>query len=111
MHILAHLFLWFALGQAPVPPLNSVGAATSCDNVTILCTYTDPSVPPGPHFYFVVAQDSQGNVSVPSNVVNLTVPAGTHNVVLTWNPSTTPSVTYFIYRGAPATNLTITNSN
>jgi len=110
MYLLPHILLWLLLGQQ-VPPLNQTGVATNCDNQTIQCTYTDQNVPPGPHFYFVVAEDTNGNISLPSNVVNVTVPAGTHNVVLTWVPSTTPNVTYFMYRGAPATNLTITNSN
>ena len=98
--------------QAPViAALNVAGVATGCDNVTISCTYTDTAVPPGPHFYFVVASNANG-VSGPTNTVNLTVPAGVHNVVLTWTPSTTllPTPTYFVYRGAPPQNLTIINS-
>jgi hypothetical protein len=90
-----------------VPPLNTTGVATNCDNVTIQCTYTDINVPSGPHFYFAVASNTTGN-SVPSNRVDVTVPSGTHNVILKWTPSVTPgTVTYFIYRGAPATNLKI----
>lgn len=104
--LFAHIMLWFALGQTPVPPLNAVGVATNCNNTTIQCTYTDVNVHPGPHFYFAVAEDTSGHVSKPSNVVNVTVPAGTHNVVLTWQPSTsTGNITYFIYRGGVPTNL------
>ena len=110
MHIVSHIILWFALGQTPVPPLNAVGVATNCDNQTIQCTYTDQNVPSGPHFYFAIAEDTTGNISSASNRVDVTVPAGTHNVVLTWVPSTSSNVTYFLYRGAPATNLTGTSN-
>lgn len=105
--LFAHIILlWFALGQTPVPPLNAVGVATNCDNQTIQCTYTDPNVPPGPHFYFAVAEDTTGKISTPSNRVDVTVPTGSHNVVLSWQPSTTSNVTYFLYRASPPTNLT-----
>jgi hypothetical protein len=113
MKILALLILLFLQPpQVAVPPLNSVGVATGCDNQTIQCTYTDANVPPGPHFYFVVASNSAG-YSGPSNVVNVTVPSGTHSVTLTWQPSTggNPAPSYFIYRGAPATNVQITGEN
>jgi hypothetical protein len=107
--IIAKLLLIFALGQAPVPPINSVGAATGCDNETVQCVYTDVAVPPGPYFYFVVASNSNGQ-SGPSNVVNVVVPSGTHNVVLTWTPSitTSPTPTYYVFRGGVPTNLKIT---
>ena len=110
--IKAIALLIYLLGQAPGPvaPLNQVGVATACDNQTIPCTFTDPAVPPGPHFYFVVAA-SGTQYSGASNRVDVVVPAGTHNVVLNWTPSTTSNVTYFVYRGAPATNLKITGSN
>lgn len=96
---------------ATVSPINTVGAAKGCDNATIQCTYTDVAVTPGTHFYFAVAQDSvTGRYSGPSNRVDVLVPTGTHNVILTWTPSTTSDpnkvIAYFIYRGAPATNLT-----
>lgn len=110
MILFAHILLWFALGQTPVPPLNVVGVATNCDNQTIQCTYTDANVSPGPHFYFAVAEDTNGNISTPSNRADVNVPAGTHSVVLTWNPSTTPNVTYFIFRGSVPTNLTGTSN-
>ena len=97
--------------QAPVAPLNAAGVATGCDNVTIVCTYTDVAVPAGPHFYFIVAANGTvANSSTPSNRVDVLVPAGVHNVQLKWNPSPTPGVTYFVFRGAPPTNLGITNS-
>lgn len=110
MMLFAPILLWFALRQTPVPPLNAVGVATNCDNQTIQCTYTDQNVSPGPHFYFAIAEDTTGNISSASNRVDVTVPAGTHNVVLNWVPSTTPNVTYFLYRGAPVTNLTGTSN-
>lgn len=109
--ILLHLF---SLAQAaPIAPLNSVGVATSCDNVNVACTYTDATVKPGQqYFYFAVAEDSAGNYSVPSNVAYATVGATNTSVVLNWNPSQTGGViTYFLYRGTPATNLHITSSN
>ena len=112
--VVALLFLavFSSFAQAPVAPLNSVGAATGCDNVTIACTYTDVAVPPGPHFYFIVAANGTiANASTASNRVDILVPAGAHNVVLKWSPSPTIGVTYFIFRGAPPTNLGITNSN
>lgn len=102
--------LFFALQNPPtaVPPINSVGVATGCNNTTIPCTYTDVAVKAGPHFYFIVAQNSVG-YSGPSNRVDVTVPTGTHNVVLKWNPSSgTPAPTYFIYRGSTPTNLQAT---
>jgi hypothetical protein len=97
--------------QTAVKPLNTSGVATGCtSNVT--CTYVDVAVPAGPHFYFVVASNAAG-YSGPSNRVDVTVPAGTHSVTLTWNPSnlTDPTVTYWIYRGAPPTNLGVTGSH
>jgi hypothetical protein len=96
--------------QAPTPvaPLNATGVATSCDNVSVQCTYTDVAVSPGKHFYFIVAANANGYSSV-SNKIDVTVSSGTHNAVLTWSPSatTSPAVSYFIYRGAPPTNLGI----
>ena len=110
--MLAGLLLAVLLAVQSVPPLNSAGVATGCNNTTVACTYTDVAVPPGPHFYFAVASNASG-YSGPSNRVDVTVPAGTHNVTLKWNPSnlTDPTVTYWIYRGAPPTNLGITESN
>lgn len=114
MWLVIWLFLFFIMAiftyaQAPttVAPLNITGVATGCDNVSIPCTYTDLNVPPGPHFYFVVAANTN-NYSTPSNRVDVIVPAGIHSVTLKWNPSTTtsPVPTYFIYRGAPPTALT-----
>jgi hypothetical protein len=88
-----------------LPPLNSAGVATGCNNTSITCTYTDVSVPVGQHFYFVVAATVNGYSTV-SNKVDVTVTSG-QNVVLNWNPSatTSPVPTYYIYRGAPPTNL------
>jgi hypothetical protein len=87
-------------------PLNSSGVATGCNNTSIQCTYTDLNVPVGKHFYFVVAQNSNGYSTV-SNSVNLTISLSGSYVVVSWTPSvtTSPTVTYFIYRGAPPTNL------
>jgi hypothetical protein len=111
MHIFAAKFaLYFLLAHPQaIAPLNQTGVATNCDNVTIQCTYLDANVPTGPHFYFAVASNTSGN-SVPSNRVDVSIPTGTHNVTLTWTPSTTPGVTYFMYRGAPPTNLKITGT-
>lgn len=94
--------------QATVPALNSSGAATGC-STRATCTYVDNSVPPGPHFYFVVATNALG-FSGPSNRIDVTVASGTHNATLNWDPAPNadPTVTYFIYRGAPPTNVTIT---
>jgi hypothetical protein len=94
-----------------VAPLNNTGVATGCTS-SATCTYVDVAVPAGPHFYFVVASNAAG-YSGPSNRVDVTVPAGTHSVTLTWNPSnlTDPTVTYWIYRGAPPTNLGVTGSH
>lgn len=101
------LFSASVFGQAAptaVAPLNSVGVATGCVS-RASCSYEDVNVPPGPHFYFIVAV--RGSVySKPSNRVDVTVPAGTHSVALSWDPDPTAvTTTYFIYRGAPATNL------
>lgn len=111
VRLLGLFFLLAAATQAQVPvaPLNATGVATGCDNVTIACTYTDVAVPAGPHFYFVVAQNAGGS-SGPTNRIDVNVPPGAHNVLLNWDPSPTAGVTYFVYRGAPPTNLGITNS-
>lgn len=84
----------------------AAGVAAGCDNSSIQCTYTDTAPVPGPHFYFVVAFNSNG-YSVVSNSSNVTATSG-HNVVVTWIPSTTssPTVSYYIWRGAPASGLT-----
>jgi hypothetical protein len=105
MKYLLAAVLFFAQAQPTVKPLNSTGVATGCvDRKT--CTYTDVNVPPGAHFYFIVAQNAQG-YSGPSVRVDCVVPAGTHSVVLQWDPSTeSPAPSYYIYRGAPPTGLT-----
>jgi hypothetical protein len=106
----AILFLTLAQSGA-IPPINSTGAATNCDNVSIACTYTDSTVKPGQYFYFAVAEDSNGNFSAYSNVAYATVTTG-QVVTLTWQPSSgNQPITYFLYRGTPATNLTITGSS
>jgi hypothetical protein len=94
MKYLLAAVLFFAQAQPTVKPLNSTGVAT------------DVNVPPGAHFYFIVAQNAQG-YSGPSVRVDCVVPAGTHSVVLQWDPSTeSPAPSYYIYRGAPPTGLT-----
>jgi len=103
------LLLAMMLQGTTVKPLNSTAVAVGCTSTTT-CTYVDTAVPPGPHFYFVLASTST-EYSVPSNSVNVVVPAGTHNVTLNWVPSTTPGVGYWVYRGAPPTNLGVTSSN
>lgn len=110
--IKALILLALSFTQAAVPPLNTAGVATGCDNATIACTYTDVNVPPGPHFYFLVASNASG-FSGPSVRVDTVVPPGSHNVTLTWDPSKPfdPTVTYWIYRGAPVSNLKITGSH
>ncbi len=107
-NLILAFFLWM---QTAVPPINATGAATGCDNTTIACTYTDVSVPPGPHFYFVVASNAAG-FSGPSNRFDVVIPAGTHNATLNWSPSAPfdPTVTYWIYRGSNPTNLQIVTS-
>lgn len=109
MNAFLTLALFFAsLGQNPataVAPINSTGVATSCDNVSIACTYTDAAVAPGPHFYFIVAANSAG-YSGPSNRVDVVIPAGVHNVVLKWDAPQGPAgITYWVYRGSVPTNL------
>jgi hypothetical protein len=103
------LFLFICTGTAfgqgtSVPPLNSTAVDTGCASFSA-CTYTDLNVPPGQHFYFVIAMNAAG-YSGPSNAFYCTVPAGSHNVVLNWNPSNSdPTVGYFLWRGAPPTNI------
>lgn len=93
--------------QAPttVAPLTKTGVATGCTTVAT-CTFVDTAVPPGQHFYFIVAVNTTSDAlySKPSNRVDVTVPSGTHSVTLNWNPGPT-TVTYYVYRGAPATGL------
>lgn len=109
------LFASVVLAQAPAPtpvsPLNKVGVATSCDNLSNPCTYVDSTVVTGQYFYFVVAETS-GGYSKPSNKVDVTIPTGTgHKATLKWTPpAVTNGVTYFIYRGAPPSNLKVTGS-
>lgn len=111
MKVFAAKWLLYFLMSHPqaVAPINAIAVATGCDNVTIQCTYLDTNVSPGPHFYFAVASSSS-SFSSPSNRVDVTVPSGTHNVSLAWTPSPSPGVGYFIYRGAPPTNLKITGA-
>lgn len=109
----AKFILYFLLAHPQaIAPLNKTGAATGCDNVTIQCTYVDTNVPTGPHFYFAVASNSIGP-STPSNRVDVTIQSTQHTVTLRWTPSATGStpITYFIYRGAPPTNLKITGAH
>jgi hypothetical protein len=107
-----YLMLFFGQsGGTNVPPLNSTAAVTGCASFSA-CTYTDVNVPPGAHFYFVVGTNVTG-YSGPSNAVYLTIPSGSHNVVLNWNPSSSTdfSIGYWIYRGSPPTNVTISGSH
>jgi hypothetical protein len=112
MKYLLAAVLFFAQVQPTVKPLNSTPVATGCDNKTIQCTYTDVNVPPGPHFYFIVAQNMFNGVATPSGPssrVDVVVPSDgkPHTVVLTWDAqSVTPVPSYYIYRGAPPTGLT-----
>ena len=99
------------LAQAlQTPPINLTPVDVGCTS-NANCIYTDQNVSPGQHFYFVEATNGQN--SVPSNSVVVTVPndGKTHNAALSWNPSPTPGVGYEIFRGAPATGLTIINSH
>jgi hypothetical protein len=113
MKYLLAAVLLFAQVQSTVKPLNSTPVATGCNNMTptSMCTYTDVNVPPGPHFYFIVAQNMFNGVptpSGPSKRVDIVVPSDgkTHSVVLNWDAqSVTPVPSYYIYRGAPATGL------
>jgi hypothetical protein len=102
--VMLAVLLW--LPQAQVAPINTSAVAIGCTSRTT-CTYVDQNVPPGPHFYFAVASNAYG-YSGPSNRVDVVVPAGTHSVTLNWDPESDPSVGYFIYRGAPPTNLGVT---
>jgi hypothetical protein len=87
-------------------PINST--PVSCPSTP--CTYTDVAVAPGSHTYFVTASLNSAQ-SNPSNSATVTVPAGTHNVLLSWTPSTTPNCQYKIFRIGPASGLQISNSN
>lgn len=113
MKIFAAKFVFYFLLAHPqaIAPLNQTGVATNCDNATIQCTYVDTNVPPGPHFYFAVASNTFGP-STPSNRVDVTLTSTQHTVTLKWTPSSSVGtasspIMYFIYRGAPATNLKI----
>lgn len=114
--VLKSILLWLWLMSqglsTKVPAINPSGSATGCNNISIACTYTDIAVTPGPHSYFVVAENSDG-FSLPSNRVDIIVPSGIHNVVLNWNPSitTTPTPTYFVYRFSAPSGVVVTNSN
>ena len=101
------LVLALLLFQAP-HALNSTGVAQGCTDNTN-CTYTDMAVSSGSHTYFVEAFDGT-QYSSPSNSVTVTVPSGTHNVILTWTPASN-GVSYFIFRTAPPTNLGISEEN
>jgi fibronectin type 3 domain-containing protein len=78
-----------------------------------LTTYTDAAIVNGAtYFYAVNAVDANGNASTCTSVVTASIPAtGTHTVTLTWTASTTPGVTYAVFRAQapnPPTNLTKT---
>lgn len=104
------LYLAMMAQALSLPPINPTPVAQNCAT-NAACTYTDTNVPAGQHFYFVEA--TNGTLSAPSNSVVVTVPndGKIHNVVLNWNPSPTPNVGYSIFRGAPAKNVIIVNSN
>ncbi len=97
------VLLWFP--QNAVAPINTAAIAVGCAS-RAACTYVDANVPPGPHFYFVVASNAVG-FSGPSNRVDVTIPSGTHSVTLNWDPESDPTVGYWIYRGAPPTGLQV----
>jgi len=112
--LLLALFLGFSLpvhAQSGSTPAFAVGVATNCSGAT--CTFTDNTVVgSGQYFYFLEAQYSPANpsatgqISIPSNSFNVTIPSGTgHSVTLTWTASPTAGVSYIVYRGAPPTNL------
>jgi hypothetical protein len=71
---------------------------------TTVCSYTDQNVLPGPHRYYVTANNANGE-SAPSNSVDVVVPSGTHNVLLTWDAVN--GVTYKVYRVSAPSNVGI----
>ncbi len=93
--------------QATSAPSVQLVGAPSCTATS--CTYVDSSsiINGATYGYVVTATDLAGNVC--SNyATNVTIPAtGTHSVTLTFVPSTTPSVTYAVFRAPLAAAVTI----
>ena len=87
------LFLYLAMMAKALstPPINPAPVDVGCTSVAN-CIYSDQNVSPGQHFYFVEATNGQN--SVPSNSVVVTVPndGKTHNVARSWKPSPPPGV-------------------
>lgn len=85
--------------------------ATPIATNVALTTYTDATVVNANSYYYTIAAiNTNGNFSTTcSNIATAVIPAiGTHTVTLTWTASTTPNVTYAVFRDqapAPPTNL------
>lgn len=65
-------------------------------------TFTDATVTDGAKYTYSVTAVGPTGESVCDSAPLLVIPAtGTHSVVLTWAASTTPGVTYNVYRSSP----------
>jgi hypothetical protein len=94
-------------------PCNQTTAVPIKTGIT-LTTYQDSTIVDGNTYYYIVASvDTNGNYSSPcSNISGAAVvpSTGTHTATLTWTASTTPNVTYAVFRAItpqPPTGLTV----
>lgn len=93
--------------QATSAPSIQLAGAPTCTATS--CTYVDSSsiVNGATYGYVVTASDLAGN-ACSNYATNVTIPAtGTHSVTLTFVPSTTPSVSYAVFRASLAAAVTI----
>lgn len=106
----AVLLIYCTLGARPDKVLAQAGAGYTKIGTSTTLTFTDSTTVDGAVYqYQVTATQSVGGVnaeSTPATSPGAQIPAtGTHSVTLSWAASTTPGVTYNIYRtGAISTN-------
>lgn len=113
-HKLLWLFLFLPIAahaqsiscaQAMAAPSVQLTGAPTCTASS--CSYTDTTVVDGTVYgYVAVASDMAGS-SCSNIITNVVIPStGTHTVGLTFVPSTTPNVTYAIFRAPNPANPT-----
>lgn len=91
--------------QATSSPSNQLTGSPTCTASS--CTYTDSTPVDGATYAYVAVASDVAGQSCSNIVLNVTIPAtGAHTVALTFVPSTTPNITYAIFRATPPANPT-----
>lgn len=88
---------------------QAVASATTLISGITTLSYIDTLVLDNSVYGYVVTANTPFGFSCSNIITNITIPStGTHSVTLTWQASTTPSVTYSVFRATPPSAVTIT---